>query len=75
MERWWPALLASGAILIGIAFLMTAAAGTVAATSYATNRTFGTTSDYISLFFNALGSSAAAGVVAAILLWSPKPKE
>jgi hypothetical protein len=74
-ERWWPTLLASGAILISIAFVMTIAAGSVAATSYVTTTTFGTTSDYLKLFFAALGSSVVIGVVTTILLWNPKPAQ
>jgi len=72
IERWWPTLLAAGAILVAIAFVMTVAAGSVAATSYATTVTFGTTADYVKLFFVALGSSAVTGVISIILLWHPK---
>jgi hypothetical protein len=71
-ERWWPTLLASGAILAAIVFVMIIAAGSVAVSSYATNPTFGTTADYVKLFFVALGSSVVTGLVSTILLWSPR---
>ena len=74
-DLWVPTLLASGAILAAIAFVMTVAAGSVAASSYATNVAFGTPDDYAKLFLAALASSGVTGVVSTLLLWRPKPKE
>ncbi|HEY7135692.1 MAG TPA: hypothetical protein VIB48_11545 [Acidimicrobiia bacterium] len=59
---------AAGAVIVTAAILMTIATATVFAAQYLPNETFGTARDYFLLVVTALGSSAAAGILAVLVL-------
>jgi hypothetical protein len=63
----WTAL---GRIVQAVAFIpMLVAGATTFATTYLANKTFGTVPDYLTLTLAAVGTSAATGAVAGLLLW------